>query len=156
MSKTVKTGVDASQQSGFVKGGPTGSFKLPTGTTAERDANTTAGQIRFNSQTNFLEFFNGSAFVQLQGATNAKHTITVDSYTGDGTTTVFGNGASSDASSVEKPLSFAPSADQNVLIFIDGVFQPDSVYAISGQQVTFGAAPGSGTSIKVLHGFDSV
>jgi hypothetical protein len=69
---------------------------------------------------------------------------------------VFGNGASSDASSVEKPLSFAPSADQNVLIFIDGVFQPDSVYAISGQQVTFGAAPGSGTSIKVLHGFDSV
>ena len=68
MSKTVKTGVDASQQSGFVKGGPTGSFKLPTGTTAERDANTTAGQLRFNSQTSFLEFFNGSAFVQLQHA----------------------------------------------------------------------------------------
>jgi len=155
MSKTVKTGIDASQQGGFVKGAPTGSIKIPSGTTAERDPETAAGQIRFNSETSFLEYFNGTEFLQLQGATNAKHTITVDSYTGDGTTTVFGSGESSDASSVEKPLSFTPSADQNVLIFIDGVFQPDSVYSISGQQITFGAAPGSGTSIKVLHGFDS-
>ena len=53
-------------------------------------------------------------------------------------------------------LDAAEKCNTDVLIFIDGVFQPDSVYAISGQQVTFGAAPGSGTSIKVLHGFDSV
>ena len=156
MSKTVKTGIDAGLQSGFVKGGPTGSFKLPTGTTAERDAFTQAGQIRFNSQTNLLEFFNGSAFVQVQGATNAKHTITVDSYTGDGTTTVFGNGEAGGDSTVEAPMSFTPSADQNVLAFIDGVFQPDTSYTVSGTQITFGSAPGGGTSIKILHGFDSV
>ena len=42
MSKTVKTGIDAGLQSGFVKGGPTGSLKLPTCTTAERDAFTQA------------------------------------------------------------------------------------------------------------------
>ena len=156
MSKTVKTGVDAGLQSGFVKGGPTGSFKLPVGTTGERDANTATGQIRFNSTTNLLEFFNGSAFVQVQGATNAKHTITVDSYTGDGTTTVFGNGEAGGDSTVEAPMSFTPKADQNLLVFIDGVFQPDTVYTVSGTQITFGSAPGGGTSIKILHGFDAV
>ena len=153
MSKTIKTGIDASLQGGFVKGGQTGSLRIPTGTTAERDPETIAGQIRFNSETSNLEFFNGSAFVNAGGSGTA--TITVDSYTGDGTSTVFGSGTSSDDSSVEKQLSFAPAADQNVLVFIDGVFQPDSVYAISGRQITFGTAPGSGTSIKILHGFDA-
>ena len=156
MARTVKSGLNTSVQGGNVKAASQGALRIPSGSTAERDVETTAGQLRFNTTTNFLEFFNGTAFVALRGATNAAHEITVDSYTGDGTTTVFGSGESTDASSVEKPMSFTPRADQNILIFIDGVFQPDSVYAVSGQQVTFGAAPGSGTSIKVLHGFDSV
>ena len=155
MAKTVKSGLNTALQGGNMKAASQGALRIPSGTTDERDVETTAGQLRFNTTTSFLEFFNGSAFVQLKGATNAAHTITVDTYTGDGTTTVFGSGTSSDASSVEKALSFAPSADQNVLVFIDGVFQPDTVYAISGTQITFGAAPGSGTSIKVIHGFDA-
>ena len=154
MAKTVKSGLNTQVQGGFNKAAAKGALLIPTGTTDERDAVQQRGQLRFNSTTNFLEFFNGTAFVALRGATNAAHEITVDSYTGDGTTTVFGSGESTDASSVEKPMSFTPRADQNILIFIDGVFQPDSVYAVSGQQVTFGAAPGSGTSIKILHGFD--
>ena len=156
MARTVKSGINTSVQGGSVKGASKGSLIIPTGTTAERSATTTAGQIRFNTTTNFLEFFNGSAFVQLKGATNAAHTITVDSYTGDGTTTVFGGGEAGGDSTVEAPMSFTPSADQNVLVFIDGVFQPDTSYTVSGTQITFGSAPGGGTSIKILHGFDAV
>ena len=59
-------------------------------------------------------------------------------------------------STVEAPMSFTPSADQNVLVFIDGVFQPDTAYSISGTTITFGSAPGSGTKITILHGFDTV
>jgi len=155
MARTVKSGINTQLQGGSVKGAAKGSLTIPSGTTDERSATTTAGQIRFNTTTSFLEFFNGSSFVQLKGATNAAHTITVDSYTGDGTTTVFGNGAASGDSTVEAPMSFTPSADQNVLVFIDGVFQPDTVYTVSGTQITFGSAPGGSTSIKILHGFDA-
>ena len=95
-------------------------------------------------------------FIKGHRTAGGKATITVDSYTGDGTSTVFGSGTSSDDSSVEKSLSFIPSADQNVLVFIDGVFQPDTAYSISGTTITFGSAPGSGTIITILHGFDTV
>jgi len=155
MAKTVKSGLNTALQGGNMKAASQGALRIPSGTTAERDVETTAGQLRFNTTTSFLEFFNGSAFVQLKGATNAAHTITVDSYTGDGTTTVFGNGAAGGDSTVEAPMSLTPAADQNVLVFIDGVFQPDSVYTVSGTQITFGSAPGGGTSIKILHGFDA-
>ena len=155
MSRTVKSGINTIFQGGFVKKAIQGSLTIPSGTTSERSTTTTAGQLRFNTTTNFLEFFNGSAFVQIKGATNAKHTITVDSFTGDGTTTVFGGGAAGGDSTVEAPMSFTPAADQNVLVFIDGVFQPDTSYAVSSTQITFGSAPGGGTSIKILHGFDA-
>ena len=146
MSKTVKTGIDAGLQSGFVKGGPTGSLKLPTGTTAERDAFTQAGQIRFNSQTNFLEFFNGSAFVQLQGATNAKHTITVDSYTGDGTTLTF---------AVTTYSGGIQHTDDSLLVFLNGVAQIAGVnYTVdtNGANVVFsgGDAPLSSDVVHIL------
>ena len=94
-------------------------------------------------------------FIKGYRTAKGKATITVDSYTGDGTSTVFGSGTSSDDSSVEKSLSFTPSADQNVLVFIDGVFQPDTSYTVSGTQITFGSAPGGGTVIKIIHGFDA-
>jgi hypothetical protein len=155
MAKTVKSGLNTTIQGGTVKSAPKGALRIPTGTTDERDPETVAGQLRFNTTTNLLEFFNGTSFVQLKGASNAAHTITVDSYTGDGTTTVFGNGEAGGDSTVEAPMSFTPKADQNVLVFIDGVFQPDTVYTISGTQITFGSAPGGGTSIKILHGFDT-
>ena len=94
MAKTVKSGINTTLQGGNVKGASQGGLRIPSGTTAERDVETTAGQLRFNTTTNFLEFFNGTSFVALRGATNAAHEITVDSYTGDGTTTVFGSGES--------------------------------------------------------------
>ena len=139
-----------------VKGSSNVAMLIPTGTTAERPTTGVAGQLRLNTTNNKLEFHNGTAFVNVTGGTSGQATITADTYTGDGTTTVFGSGAASGDSTVEAPLSFTPAADQNLLVFIDGVFQPDTSYSVSGVAITFGSAPGGGTKIVVLHGFDTV
>ena len=140
---------------GFTKTAPTQAIEIPAGTTAERPTELQAGQLRFNTTLSQLEFYNGSAFVQVTGAAGGNATITRDTYIGDGTSTVYGSGGGSE-DSTEQGLSFTPSADQNVLVFIDGVFQPDTSYSISGTQITFGSAPGSGTNISILHGFDTI
>ena len=57
MARTVKSGLNTSVQGGNVKGASQGGLRIPSGTTAERDVETTAGQLRFNTTTNFLEFF---------------------------------------------------------------------------------------------------
>ena len=44
----------------------TGYFDLPTGTTAQRPGSVTAGAIRFNTQTNYLEMYSGTAWINLQ------------------------------------------------------------------------------------------
>jgi hypothetical protein len=74
-----------------------------------------------------------------------KHTITRDSFTLDGSTTAYG------------ALSFEPSADQNVLVFIEGVFQNDSQYNISGTTITLTSIleADNGKTLTVLHGFDT-
>ena len=139
-----------------IKGSSNVAMLIPTGTTAERPTTGVAGQLRLNTTNNKLEFHNGTAFVNVTGGVSGNATITADTYTGDGTTTVFGSGAASGDSTVEAPLSFTPAADQNLLVFIDGVFQPDTSYSVSGVAITFGSAPGGGTKIVVLHGFDTV
>ena len=139
-----------------IKGSSNVGMLIPTGTTAERPTTGVAGQLRLNTTSNKLEFHNGTAFVNVTGGVSGVATITADTYTGDGTTTVFGGGVAGGDSTVEAPLSFTPSADQNVLVFIDGVFQPDTSYSVSGVAITFGSAPGGGTKIVVLHGFDTV
>ena len=139
-----------------IKGSSNVAMLIPAGTTAERPTTGVAGQLRLNTTSNKLEFHNGTAFVNVTGGVSGVATITADTYTGDGTTTVFGGGVAGGDSTVEAPLSFTPSADQNVLVFIDGVFQPDTSYSVSGVARTFGSAPGGGTKIVVLHGFDTV
>ena len=41
----------------------TGAFDIPTGTTAERPGTPASGMTRFNSSANFMEIYNGSAWV---------------------------------------------------------------------------------------------
>ena len=126
--------------------GAANSILIPKGTTAQQPASPQAGQFRYNETVNGLEFYNGTQFVQLQGAVGASATITRDAFTMDGSTTAFG------------PLSFEPSADQNVLVFIEGVFQKDDTYSISGTTITLSSTgPADNTRIlSVIHGFDTV
>ncbi len=46
----------------------TGYFDLPAGTTAQRPVSATAGAMRLNTETNYLEIYNGTVWVQLQYA----------------------------------------------------------------------------------------
>ena len=126
--------------------GAANSLLIPTGETATQPTSPLAGMIRYNTTLNMLEFYNGSAFVQLAGGTAGKSTITRDAFTLDGSTLVYGT------------LSFESTADQNVLVFIEGVFQKDDTYSISGTTITLSSTLESdaGKTLSVLHGFDSV
>jgi hypothetical protein len=118
---------------------------IPSGPTSTQPADATPGALRYNTTLNSFEFYNGTNWVQVTGAVGGKHTITRDSFTLDGSTTAY------------TPLSFEPSADQNVLVYIDGIFQNDSQYNISGTTITLTSIleADNGKTLTVLHGFDT-
>ena len=118
---------------------------IPSRPTATQPADATPGALRYNTTLNSFEFYNGTNFVQVTGAVGGKHTITRDSFTLDGSTLAY------------TPLSFEPGADQNVLVFIDGIFQNDSQYNISGTTITLSSIleADNGKTLTVLHGFDT-
>jgi hypothetical protein len=112
--------------------------------------------IRFNTTLNKLEYYNGTSWLALSGGVGGAATITVDTFTisdEDGT----GNPRDS-----YSPLSLTPVADQNVLVFLGGVYQPTSAYNINTDSTApyikmLALVPGDiGSSLVVIHGFDSV
>ena len=64
-------------------------------------------------------------------------------FTGDGSDTTF-------------TLSTAPSTENNLMVFIDGVFQAQNVYSVSGTTLTFATAPANGRVITVYHSTTTV
>lgn len=124
-----------------VKDEASGNITLPSGTTGERSAEPLAGDIRFNTDSGALEYFDGSAFenVALQGTV----AITKDSFTGDGITTAY-------------TMSVTPRDASAILVFVGNVHQnPDVAYTVSGSSITFTSPPPNTHTIVVMHGFDS-
>ncbi len=127
-----------------IKGsGDSGSTSTPSGGTAERPSVSNAGDFRFNTDTNKMEYFDGSAFVQLSKEGNIA--ITQDSFTGDGSATAF-----------TMSTSVASNQAQRVIVAVGNVFQnPASAYTLSGTTITFTSPPGNLETIVVIHGYDS-
>ena len=125
------------------------SVALPQGTTADAPANPDGGAIRFNTSINKLEYYNGTAWVALTGGVGGVGTITVDSITIDGLTPVY---------AYAFPSGLVPLSEENVLVFIEGVFQKSSTYTISGSTITLSAvlSGDNGKTLTVIHGFDQV
>ena len=130
--------------------------QLPKGTTTEQPSSPYGGTIRFNTSLNKLEYYNGTSWLALSGGAGGAATITVDTFTilnEDGT------GTPRDSYS---PLSLTPAADQNVLVFLGGVYQPPSAYNINTDSTSpyikmLALVSGDiGSSLVVIHGFDSV
>lgn len=118
-----------------------GNFDLPAGTSAQRSVSPQTGDIRYNTTTNNLEFYDGSSYQN--AAVKGSVTITKDSFTGDGSTAVY-------------TLSVTPADENNILVFVGNVHQnPDVAYSLSGAEITFSSAPPDTHTIVVLHGFDS-
>jgi hypothetical protein len=112
---------------------------LPAGPSAYRPDAPRFGLIRYNTELGAVEFFNGTAFVQL-GAAGAI-TYTVDNFTGDGSTLTFA-------------LSASVAGDDQVIVFVGSIYQtPTTAYTITGgslDEITFTSAPPVGEPISVI------
>ena len=56
-----------------------------------------------------------------------------------------------DGSETDFTLSKAPATENDLIVFIEGVFQTQSAYSVSGTTLTFSAAPANTREIIVYH-----
>ena len=116
---------------------------IPKGDTAARSASPSAGDLRFNTDANKLEVFDGAAFLTV--AAEGTTSITQDSFTGDGSTLAF-----------TMSTNVTGNEGQRIIVAVGNVFQnPASAYTVSGTTLTFTSPPGGSETITVIHGLDS-
>jgi hypothetical protein len=111
---------------------------LPTGSSATRPDNALFGMIRFNTDTGFVEFFNGTIWQNI--GTGGTVIYSVDTFVGDGSTTVF-------------TMSIAESIVTQIMVFVGSIYQdPDTAYTLDGgYDITFTSAPPNTVPISVIH-----
>ena len=80
-----------------------------------------------------------SSFVKVLGSGD----IAVDTFTPNGSTAAF-------------TLSTIPNSEENLTIFIDGVYQEQSTYSVSSNTLTLDTNPASGTTVEVVIGTNNV
>jgi hypothetical protein len=125
--------------------------EIPQVTTDNRPAGQN-GQIIFNSTTQTYQGYINSGWHNISSA-NAEKTITVDTFQGDGSTTVFGNGSGNTLDgSTAANLTVEPTDATDLQIFIGGVYQvPGTNYTYSGGAITFGSAPPANNGVDSAH-----
>ena len=111
---------------------------IPTGSSATRPDAPVFGLMRYNTDIGLIEFFNGSIFQSV--AVSGGITYTVDTFTGDGSQTVF-------------TMSEAVSDAQQIIVFVGNIYQePTTNYTVNGSNdITFESAPPVGVPINVIH-----
>ena len=107
-------------------------LNVPTGTTAQRAGSPAAGDFRYNTTTGRFEGYLGSAW----GSFGSSNSFFTNIFAGDGSDTTF-------------TLSQTIDNENDLLVFIDGVFQAQNVYSVSGTTLTFATAPANGRVITV-------
>jgi|TARA_B100000287_G_C20567226_1_gene755052 hypothetical protein len=114
---------------------------IPSGVAAKRPGVPQVGSFRLNTTNAKMEFFNGTEYKTLSNAGFVG--VTVDSFTGDNSTTTF-------------TMSVTPNAVTGILVFVGQVYQkPTTHYTVSSNNITFDEAVPVGEPINVIHGFDS-
>ena len=109
----------------------TTAVKMSAGTTAQRPSGV-AGQFRYNSTLGKFEGYS-TAWGEIGGGSAADFKL--NSFTGNGSTVAY-------------TLSSNPVED-NTLVYIDGVYQNKTSYAIVGNVLTFSAAPPNSSAIEI-------
>lgn len=111
---------------------------IPTGSSATRPDSPVFGLIRYNTDTGYIEYFNGSIFQSLTVAGGINYTV--DNFTGDGSETVF-------------TMSIAESSADEIIVFVGSLYQiPVTNYTVDGGfDITFTSPPPIGTPINVIH-----
>lgn len=115
-------------------GSATDAVHVPVGTTAQRPGSPAAGYFRYNSTTGEFEGYTTS-WGSIGGGSGS---FSTNIYAGDGSDTTF-------------TLSSAPSSENNLMVFIDGVFQAHDSYSVSGTTLTFSEAPANGRVITAYN-----
>lgn len=120
-----------------LQSGSTG-IRIPTGSAANRPDNPVFGMIRFNTDTGFCEFYNGTIWQNM--GVGGVISYTVDNFTGDGSTTVF-------------TMSVAESSEEQIIVFVGSIYQdPATAYTVDGGfDITFTSAPPNTSPISVIH-----
>ena len=91
---------------------------LPKGSTAQRPDYPTFGLIRYNTDSGYVEYFNGSIFQNLSVGGSVAYTV--DNFTGTGSQTVF-------------TMSIAQSLATQIIVFVGSVYQiPTTNYTVDG------------------------
>jgi hypothetical protein len=114
------------------------SVVMPSGSSGTRPLAPVFGQFRFNTDTASVEFYNGSVWVTLAAGGGVAYTV--DSFVGDGSTTVF-------------TMSIPESLASQLIVFVGSVYQiPTTNYTVNGGfNITFTSAPPNGLPINVIH-----
>ena len=114
-------------------------LRVPKGTTAQRPSSPTEGHIRYNTDTNEFEGYQNGAYRKFRyKEPNSVGIILQNLGSGDAVETIFGPLASGDS---DNP---APAAAQNVLVFVENVFQ------ISGTNYSLVQNPGASNTISSI------
>ena len=120
-----------------IQSGSTG-IRIPTGSAANRPDQPVFGQIRFNTDIGFCEFYNGSIWQNF--GTGGTVSYTVDDFVGDGSTEVF-------------VMSEAESDATQIMVFVGSIYQdPATAYTVDGGfNITFTSTPPIDIPINVIH-----
>jgi hypothetical protein len=120
-----------------LQSGSTG-IRIPTGSAANRPDNPVFGMIRFNTDTGFCEFYNGTLWQNM--GVGGVISYTVDNFTGNGVQTVF-------------TMSVAESNEEQIIVFVGSIYQdPATAYTVDGGlDITFTSAPPNTSPISVIH-----
>jgi len=114
-------------------GSKTDAVHVPVGTTGQRPGSPAAGYFRYNSTTSQFEGYTTSWGAIGGGST----TLNTDTFTGNGSTTDF---------TISQPISSV----NNLIVFIDGVYQNPDAYSLpANTTLRFSAAPASSRKIAV-------
>jgi hypothetical protein len=111
---------------------------IPTGSSAERPDYPTFGMIRYNTDSGFCEFYNGSIWQNM--GVGGIISYTVDDFTGNGSQTVF-------------TMTVAESSATQIIVFVGSIYQdPATAYTVNGGfDITFTSAPPNSVPINVIH-----
>ena len=117
----------------------TSSVKVPAGTTAQRDGTPANGMFRYNSTNEQFEGYQNSEWGAIGGG-GGSNTFTTDAFTGNGSTAAYA-------------LSQVINSENNLMVFIAGVFQQQSAYSIATASgtttLTFSTAPANTREIVI-------
>lgn len=111
---------------------------LPTGGSATRPDNAAFGMIRYNTDTGFCEFFNGSLWQNM--GIGGIISYTVDNIPTDGINNIF-------------TMSTAVSNVQQITVFLGSIYQdPFTSYTVDGgYDITFTSIPPDNNTINIIH-----